>query len=47
MDAFTRAVATGDPTPILSGPRASLDAHLAVFAAERARRDGVVSDVGG
>jgi predicted dehydrogenase len=47
MDAFVRAVATGDPTAILSGPRASLDAHLAVFAAERARRDGVVSDVGG
>jgi predicted dehydrogenase len=47
MDAFVRAVATGDPAPILSGPRASLEAHLAVFAAERARREGTVADVRG
>jgi predicted dehydrogenase len=45
MDAFTRAVAAHDPTPILSGPRASLEAHLAVFAAERARLEGVVATV--
>jgi predicted dehydrogenase len=37
MDAFIRAVATGDHTGILSGPRESLRTHLAVFAAERAR----------
>jgi predicted dehydrogenase len=45
MDAFVRAVAGGDPAPILSGPRASLEAHLAVFAAERARLEGVVATV--
>jgi hypothetical protein len=32
MDAFVRAVATGDPSSILTGPRESLSAHLAVFA---------------
>jgi predicted dehydrogenase len=42
MDAFTAAVAAGDPDLILSGPRESLASHLAVFAAERARRDGTV-----
>ena len=44
MDAFVRAVATGDRS-WSSGPRESLAAHLAVFAAERARRDGVVTTV--
>ena len=47
MDAFVRAVATGDRSAILTGPRTSLDAHLVVFAAERARREGVVADVPG
>jgi predicted dehydrogenase len=42
MDAFTAAVATGNRDLILSGPRESLASHLAVFAAERARRDGTV-----
>ena len=42
MDAFTAAVAAQDPGLILSGPRESLASHLAVFAAERARRDGTV-----
>ncbi|MGK5640158.1 Gfo/Idh/MocA family protein [Streptomyces sp. URMC 126] len=42
MDAFVEAVATGDPTPIKSGPRESLAAHLAVLAAERARLNGTV-----
>jgi hypothetical protein len=46
MDAFVRAVATGDRSHILTGPRTSLEAHLAVFAAERARREGVVATVG-
>ena len=45
MDAFVRAVATGDPGHILSGPRESLAAHLAVFAAERARHSGTVAGV--
>jgi predicted dehydrogenase len=42
MDAFTAAVATGNRDLILSGSRESLASHLAVFAAERARRDGTV-----
>jgi predicted dehydrogenase len=42
MDAFTAAVATGNRDLIVSGPRESLASHLAVFAAERARRDGTV-----
>lgn len=45
MDAFVRAVATGDRGHILSGPRESLAAHLAVFAAERARHSGTVAAV--
>ncbi len=45
MDAFVRAVATEDRSHILSGPRESLQAHLAVFAAERARRKGTVEAV--
>lgn len=42
MDAFTTAVATGDASHILSGPAESLESHLAVFAAERARLSGTV-----
>jgi predicted dehydrogenase len=42
MDAFVRAVATGDARHILSGPEETLRSHLAVFAAERARREGTV-----
>jgi predicted dehydrogenase len=42
MDAFTRAVATGNPEAIKSGPAESLASHLAVFAAERARVNGTV-----
>jgi predicted dehydrogenase len=45
MDAFVQAVATGDRSPIRSGPRESLAAHLAVFAAEHARHEGVVATV--
>jgi predicted dehydrogenase len=45
MTAFTTAVATGDPSPILSGPHESLETHLAVFAAERARLLGTVEPV--
>jgi predicted dehydrogenase len=46
LDAFTRAVSTGDATHILSGPEESLESHLAVFAAERARLTGTVQIVG-
>jgi predicted dehydrogenase len=45
MDAFTRAVATGNRELISSGPRESLASHLAVFAAERARLNGTVEDI--
>jgi predicted dehydrogenase len=45
MDAFVRAVTTGDRAHILSGPRESLAAHLVAFAAEHARRTGVVATV--
>jgi predicted dehydrogenase len=46
MDAFVRAVQSGDRHHILSGPEESLSSHLAVFAAERARIAGSVVDVG-
>jgi predicted dehydrogenase len=45
MDAFTEAVAAGDPRSIRSGPQESLASHLAVFAAERARVNGTVETV--
>lgn len=45
MDAFVRAVGTGDRRHVLSGPRESLSSHLAVFAAETARREGTVVTV--
>lgn len=45
MDAFVHAVATGDGSRILSGPDESLETHLAVFAAERARHTGTVQPV--
>jgi hypothetical protein len=45
MDAFTGAVATGQPELIMSGPRESLASHLSVFAAERARLNGTVETV--
>ncbi|MEU0561869.1 Gfo/Idh/MocA family oxidoreductase [Dactylosporangium sp. NPDC006015] len=45
MDAFIRAVATGDGADIRSGPDQSLASHLAVFAAEAARHTGTVVTV--
>lgn len=45
MDAFVRAVRTGDPAHLRSGPAESLGGHLAVFAAERARHTGTVVTV--
>jgi predicted dehydrogenase len=42
MDAFVSAVATGDASFILSGPDATLNSHLATFAAEQARLTGTV-----
>ncbi len=46
MESFLDAVAGNDPTKILSGPDETLESHLMVFAAERARRDGTVVEVG-
>jgi hypothetical protein len=45
MDAFTAAIATGNRELVSSGPRESLSSHLAVFAAERARRNGTVETI--
>ena len=45
MAAFLAAVADNDPSLILSGPGETLETHLAVFAAERARRHGRVETV--
>ncbi len=39
MHAFVDAVAHNDPRRILSGPEETLETHLMVFAAERARRE--------
>jgi hypothetical protein len=43
IDAFVTAVATGDRSRVVSGAHESLHTHLAVFAAERARRDATVN----
>ena len=40
MDSFVKAVATDDPSLLLTGPTESLRSHRLVFAAERARREG-------
>ena len=45
MGVFLTAVADNDPSTILSGPGETLETHLAVFAAERARRNGSVETV--
>lgn len=42
---FLDAVAANDPSLILSGPDQTLESHLMVFAAERARHNGTVEDV--
>jgi len=45
MAAFLAAVANNDPSAILSGPLDTLETHLAVFAGERARRNGTVETI--
>ncbi len=42
MEAFVTAVTTGDRSGVLSDAQESLHTHLAVFAAERARREAAV-----
>lgn len=42
MHSFLAAVAHGDPGLVLSGSVETLETHLIVFAAERARREGRV-----
>ncbi|MBQ6471516.1 MAG: Gfo/Idh/MocA family oxidoreductase [Victivallales bacterium] len=45
MEAFVRALETGDRSSILSGVDETLESHLMVFAAEESRRTGKVIDV--
>lgn len=40
MERFVTALATGDASQILSGPDATLESHLMVFAAEKSRKEG-------
>ena len=42
MDSFVRAVAKDDPSQVLTGPEETLESHLIVFAAEKARRENRV-----
>lgn len=42
MDAFVRAVSENDPAQIFSGIDETLESHLMVFAAEKARRENSV-----
>jgi predicted dehydrogenase len=43
MDRFVSAVRAQDASRILSGPNESLESHRMVFAAERARRENIVT----
>lgn len=45
MSSFISAVKENDPSKITSGPEVSLESHLMVFAAEKARRSGTVVDM--
>ncbi len=47
MHSFVAAVARNDPGLILSGPQETLESHLIVFAAEKARNTGRVVGVRG
>ena len=45
MDSFVTALETGDTSKILTGPRETLETHLSVFAAEKARKTNSVVNV--
>ena len=45
IESFVRALCENDPSLLLSGSQETLLTHLAVFAAEKARREGTVVDV--
>lgn len=45
IESFIAAMVDKDPSKILSGPAESLETHLMVFAAERARREDKVVEV--
>ncbi len=45
MESFVSAVAERDRTKILSGPQETLETHMMVFAAERARRENRVVEL--
>jgi len=47
FEAFITAVADGDSSKVLSGAAESLESHLMVFAAERARRENRVVELPG
>jgi len=46
MENFVEAVANNDPNRILSGPEETLETHLIVFAAEKARLTNTVVEIG-
>jgi predicted dehydrogenase len=46
MQAFVRAVATGDTSGIFSGPEATLESHRIVFAAEKSRLEDRIIHLG-
>lgn len=45
MESFVAAVAENDPSKILSGPAETLQSHLMVFAAEKARKEHQIIDL--
>ena len=45
VESFVNALTHDDPSQLLSGADETLSTHLAVFAAERARREGTVVEV--
>jgi len=47
VEAFVASLVHADPTLIKTGPRESLNSHRVVWAAERARREGIVVSLAG